>query len=353
MRILILTPTALPFITGNAITTERWRIFLQQKGIAVKVLATQSASAHDFMQHLRSFNPDLIHVLHAFRAGAILLDPNVTPFAADIPLVVAPGGTDINLDFEMVERRETVAKVYHRARKIIAQSREISHRLREIFPGLQERVVHVPQTLNWLGHDRFDLREAAGWTSGCVLFFLPAGIRPVKGNLECLRTLEEIHAIRPCTKIVFAGPVLDPGYGAEFKEALNRLRSFAYWIPCIPPGAMRSAYETSDIVLNTSFSEGLSNALIEAVGAGKPILASDIPGNRWPVLGENGQLPAGLLFRVNTPEDLIRHSLRLIDDKALREGFSQAARRRALQWPTPVHEAEGLIQVYNAAMRTL
>ncbi len=350
MRILILTPTALPLITGNAMTTERWHIFLQQKGIEVKVLATQGAGIPDLIENLRSFHPDLIHVLHAFRAGALLLDANVIPCAADVPLVIAPGGTDINLDFEMEERRETVTSVYRKARKIIAQSREISQRLSAIFPALRDRIAHVPQTLHWLGHDRFDLREAAGWGLGGVLFFLPAGIRPVKGNLECLKTFEEIHARRPCAKVVFAGPILDIGYGAEFKETLSRLRSFAHWIPSIPPEAMRSAYKSSDIVLNTSFSEGLSNALIEAVGARKPILASDIPGNRWPILGEDGDPPTGLLFRPNDPDDLIRHSLALIDDAQLRETFARNAFYRASRWPTPDQEADALIHVYHDAM---
>ncbi len=45
MRVLILTPTALPFVTGNAITAERWRRSLSKKGIGVEVLATQGIHA--------------------------------------------------------------------------------------------------------------------------------------------------------------------------------------------------------------------------------------------------------------------------------------------------------------------
>ncbi len=352
MRILILTPTALPSITGNAITSERWRRSLEGKGIDVKVLATESTLLHDLAFQLRAFSPDLIHVLHAFRAGAMLLDPEVADLIAEIPLVVSPGGTDINLDFEVANRKETVIQIYRTAGRIIAQSKETLIRLNAIFPAFWNRTVHVPQAFSWLGHDPFDLRETAGWEPEGILFFMPAGIRPVKGNLECLTIFEKVHAARPHAHIVFAGPALDTEYTARFGKKIAESRSFAKWMPSIPPAAMRSAYETSDIVLNTSSSEGLSNALLEAVAAGKPVLASDIPGNWWPVLGEGGGPSAGCLFKKDDPEDFVQLALRLIDDGKLREALSQAGRERASHWPTPEMEADGLIQVYRAATGT-
>lgn len=50
MRLLILTPTALPSITGNAITTERWRMSLQKKEVDVEVLATPEIEADGLIQ---------------------------------------------------------------------------------------------------------------------------------------------------------------------------------------------------------------------------------------------------------------------------------------------------------------
>jgi glycosyltransferase involved in cell wall biosynthesis len=72
---------------------------------------------------------------------------------------------------------------------------------------------------------------------------------------------------------------------------------------------MQSAYKESDIVLSSSFSEGFPNSLLEAAAAGKPILASDIPGNRQPVLGEKGDQPAGILFN---PHDYALFPLALL-----------------------------------------
>ena len=353
MRVLILTPTALPSITGNAITTERWRHSLSKKGIGVEVLASQGIQALDLLRELKRFRPKLIHVHHAFRAGSLLLDSRVMNMWVDLPLIVSPGGTDINFDLEMDDRKELIKKIYQKARFIISQSRETSKRLEEVLPGLRERIALVPKSCFWFGHDAFDLRKTAGCRPGNILFFMPAGIRPVKRNLECLIAFEGIHAARPWVRVVFAGPALDAEYAAQFEKELNRLHSFAHWIPSISPMSMRSAYQTSDIVLNASFSEGLSNALLEAIAVGKPVLASNIPGNWWPVLGDNGDQPAGYLFNPGDAEDFITHALKLIDDEKGREAFGRSGQTRALRWPTPEDEAEGLIQVYQAAHRLI
>jgi L-malate glycosyltransferase len=352
LRILILTPTALPSVTGNAITAERWRRSLQRKGVSAVVLAAQEMSAADLVFELESFNPNLIHVHHASRAGDLLLDSRVMPLALRLPLVVSPGGTDINIDLDIQSRKQIVMRVCEMARIIISQNRETSKQIRTLFPGSRKPIALVPKAFSWLGHDVFDLRKIAGCQNEDTLFFLPAGIRPVKGTVECLMAFEKLHALRPCTKIVFAGPPLDVQYAARFEEELKHFHSFARWIPTIPPAAMHSAYETSDIALNFSFSEGLSNALLEAIAVGKPVLASDIPGNWWPVLGENGDHPAGFLFDLSDPEDFVHHASRLIDDKTLREVFGRTGHERACRWPTPEIEADRLIQTYRVALVT-
>jgi glycosyltransferase involved in cell wall biosynthesis len=113
---------------------------------------------------------------------------------------------------------------------------------------------------------------------------------------------------------------------------------------------MRSAYESADVVLNASVSEGLSNTLLEAIAAGRPILASDIPGNRWPVMGNNNERPCGYLFDLRNPGDFIRKSVRLIDDDGLRKEFAEACLARAAGLPTPDDEAAGLEQVYRSVL---
>lgn len=352
LRILILAPTVLPAVTGNAVTVERWRRFLVERGMSVQVLAVGRLGATDCLEVIDTFKPDVIHAHHVSRSGLFLLDQSITHRCAHVPLVVSPAGTDI-FDHPRSSggQRERVMEVFARASVIVTQGSWAADRVAEFLPDFRDRILHVPKAFCWFGNSIFDLREVSGWKAQDLVFFLPAGIRPVKGNLECLQAFETIHTLRPHVRVVFAGPLLDPRYAARFKKTIKGLGGFARWIAMIPPEAMHSAYRTSDVVLNTSFSEGLSNALIEAVAAGRPILASDIPGNRWPVLGEAADLPAGLLFDVFDRDDFTKKALKLIDEEGLRIRLGQEGLKRASSWPTPEEEAEGLIRAYEEAIR--
>jgi L-malate glycosyltransferase len=350
MRVLILTPRAFPDISGNAITVERWRRALTEQGIAVSVLACAGLESPALRNHLEQFRPDIIHIHHAFKSGALMLHTLSEMASLRVAIVASPGGTDINEDLETVGKKEIINKVFELARVIIAQSPGVMERLENLLPATKQKLICVPKAVCWFGADPFDLRTMVECGPENILFFLPSGIRPVKGNVECLRVMKRVYDLRPNTRFAAAGPSIDSEYAGVFAREVGSHHSFARWIAAIPPSAMRSAYQGADIVLNASLSEGLSNALIEAIAADCPVLASDIPGNRWPVLGTNGDLPVGLLFDPNNSEDFVGKALKLIDDGVLRESFRQAARLRRSTWPKQEDEGKGLAAAYRAAL---
>lgn len=349
-RLLILTPSALPTVTGNAMTAERWRRSLVGMGLDVRVLDTEGLDADGLKREIDRFKPDLLHVHNAYRAGGLLLHPALADCRGRLPLVVSPSGTDLNIESKVDPGKERVSRVLSPAEAIIVQSEEGRERLQEIVPDRMDRVYLVPKSFVWLGEERVDLRASCGFSSGDVVFFMPAGIRPVKGNLECLLGFERIHALRSQAKVVFAGPPLDEAYAERFCREAERLRVFARWIPPIHPAAMRAAYGSVDVILNGSASEGLSNVLIEGRAAGKPLLAPDIPGNRWPVLGDPGDAPMGLLFGPSDRADFIEKALRLIDDATRRRELGEAGAAYSRRMPGPCEEARALVAVYEAAM---
>lgn len=345
MRILILTPTVFPSISGNAATAERWRQELSGEGIAVRVMASDGLDAEILWAQWRHFRPDLMHVHHARKAGALLLHP--PPDVERHLFVVSPGGTDINEDLANPARRGMVLQVLESACRIIVQNPSLVQHFRQHLPSLADKVAHVPKAVCWFGDAAYDLRQAAGCGPQHILFLLPSGIRPVKGNLECVRLMERVHELEPRVRLVVAGPPVDAAYAAHFDRAMAARAHFARWIREIPAGSMRAAYEASDIVLNTSLSEGLSNSLMEAIAAGRPVLASDIPGNRWPVLGSSGEAPAGVLFDPDNPRDFVEKALTLIQDRVRRGGRALPVLPRRSGWPEPADEARGLVAVYR------
>lgn len=80
----------------------------------------------------------------------------------------------------------------------------------------------------------------------------------------------------------------------------------------------------SDIFVLPSYSEGLSNALMEAMASGCACIATEVGGNRY--LIHNGV--SGFLFQPGDREALKAHLRRLIEDDVKRKALGEAARKR-------------------------
>jgi len=80
----------------------------------------------------------------------------------------------------------------------------------------------------------------------------------------------------------------------------------------------------SDIFVLPSYSEGLSNALMEAMSSRCACIASEVGGNRY--LIQNGV--SGFLFPAGDREALAAHLRRLLDDPHKRKALGEAARKR-------------------------
>ena len=80
----------------------------------------------------------------------------------------------------------------------------------------------------------------------------------------------------------------------------------------------------TDIFVLPSYSEGLSNALMEAMSSGCACIASEVGGNRY--LIENGI--SGFLFPAGDRAALASHIRRLMDDTVKRQMLAKHARER-------------------------
>jgi glycosyltransferase involved in cell wall biosynthesis len=81
--------------------------------------------------------------------------------------------------------------------------------------------------------------------------------------------------------------------------------------------------EDADAFVLPSRAEGISNALLEAMALGLPVIASAVPGNTDVVEHEAN----GLLVDVDDPASLGAAVLRLLDEPDLRRRLGRAARR--------------------------
>ena len=81
--------------------------------------------------------------------------------------------------------------------------------------------------------------------------------------------------------------------------------------------------QKADLFVLPSRAEGMSNALLEAMTFGLPVVASDVPGNAH-LIQHNVN---GLLFESENPEALAKSLSLLLGQASLREKLGKEARR--------------------------
>ena len=101
----------------------------------------------------------------------------------------------------------------------------------------------------------------------------------------------------------------------------------------------------ADLLWNGSLYEGQSNVILEAMQAGVPVLATDIPGNRDLIENEK----TGILFPVGDVDRLMRISNQLLDDSQWRVRLIESAREHVAR----EHSASTMIQRHEAWYRQL
>jgi glycosyltransferase involved in cell wall biosynthesis len=96
----------------------------------------------------------------------------------------------------------------------------------------------------------------------------------------------------------------------------------------------------------STYREGLPKSALEAMAAGKPLVATDIPGCREAVIHN----VTGLLVPPRDPPALAAALKTLIDDPALRARFGAAARQRAVENFSDAIICAKTISVYESLM---
>jgi glycosyltransferase involved in cell wall biosynthesis len=258
LRILIVIPRQ-PKETGNQVTARRYHDYLLRRGHEVCVVIADEANPVPLRQTLRTFRPDLVHLLHAYRAGRPWLDCGADPA---IPFVVTLTGTDIHQGISTPGQEEVIREILCRAAAVISQNRLTAKELKGQQTEWAVRVRYLPPGIV-LGDAPCPLRRLHGIAPDAHLFLHPAGLRPVKGTLELLQLFDRVADERQGCRLAFCGPALDTAYAERFRAELA-MRPWALYLDVIPTAAMPAALAEADVVLNHSWDEGLPNALIEA-----------------------------------------------------------------------------------------
>jgi glycosyltransferase involved in cell wall biosynthesis/peptidoglycan/xylan/chitin deacetylase (PgdA/CDA1 family) len=179
-----------------------------------------------------------------------------------------------------------------------------------------------------------------------------ANFRSEKGIDVLVRAASTVVRRSPDAHIVVAGSFGNTAAGRVHFEEVVRLRRAAgleervHFI-----GAMEdipSLLRITDIFVLASRSEGLSNALLEAMVAGLPSVATAVGGNPEVVVdGETGYLVAS-----EDSAALADRILKLLDNPDLRKRMGEAGRSRAIEQFSVERMVARVIESYENLLRT-
>ncbi|MEK7744121.1 MAG: glycosyltransferase family 4 protein, partial [Elusimicrobiota bacterium] len=227
--------------------------------------------------------------------------------------------------------------------QFICVARDLFEELSE--HGLGSGALVVPNGVD-LGHyrpakpaEKAALRKALGWPSGLALLYVGrlAAEKRLDGFMKSFASALKKSPADAFFAVAGAGP----------EERLLRaeaarlgLSGKVLFLP--PRHDIRELYLAADVFVLPSISEGLSNALLEAMACGLAVFAGRVGGNREAV--EDGL--SGLLFDPQDPEDEARRLGKLLLNPGLAAALGKSAREAAEARYSIVSTAERCLKLY-------
>lgn len=207
-----------------------------------------------------------------------------------------------------------------------------------VVPNFVDDEMFVPAEPGWIARERAALGIAEGVPVGVII----ASLRPVKDHGTLLRALPRIRESLPEFILLVVG---DGPSRSELQQLAGDLGvgegvRFSGIRPQHP-----SAHHLGDVSFLTSRSEGFPNSLVEAMAAGKAIVATDVTGIRDAVVPEEN----GLLVPAGDHAALAGAVLRLMADPVLRTSMGARGRQIARErFAAPV-ALSALTGLYDSA----
>jgi len=274
-----------------------------------------------FVKLIHLFLRERPHIVHSHN-WATTLYTVVAARLTGVPVVIhGEHGYD---DQKAIQRRLGAKRILARQMtRLTTVSSDLERILIERWRVPPERITCIP---NGIDLERFpdhgdveDLRREFGLTRENRVVMSLGRFVPVKSYPTLIRSFARIHARWPETRLLLAGAG-DPAELERLAESLG-VRS-ALLLPG-PRGDVPALLRLCDVYVNCSTFEGMSNTILEAMAAARPVVATAVGGN--PELVREGD--TGFLTPPGDEAALAGRIERLLEDDALRAEMGAAARK--------------------------
>jgi glycosyltransferase involved in cell wall biosynthesis len=208
--------------------------------------------------------------------------------------------------------------LWRNAAAVVANSAGLGTLAKQTLPNLDVKI--IPNGVDLGQYSPREKKEDIA--SNNVRFLFVGRASPEKNLSEAFSVLRDYAALNWSFSIIGDGPKL-PGWKKEVETmGLGDRVVFHGWKPKME---MPQIYRDFDVFLFPSTSEGMPNAVLEAMASGLPVVATRIRGNEDIVEHEIN----GYLYEPGDMKSLGSCLMRLMKDPSLRSRMGIASRRRA------------------------
>jgi glycosyltransferase involved in cell wall biosynthesis len=187
------------------------------------------------------------------------------------------------------------------------------------------------------------LRTELGIASTDPVIGVVGSLYPVKGHHHLLAAVPQVLRVYPQATflIVGKGDLEDSLREEVMRRGLERAVRFLGYREDVP-----NLLSIMDIFVLPSLSEGLSLALLEAMAAGKPVVATNVGGN--PELVRDGV--TGFSVPPQDPDAIAGGILSLLGDERRRKIFGDNGRQRVKQYFSLEAMADNYQKLYETCL---
>ena len=213
-------------------------------------------------------------------------------------------------------------------------------------PSMDE--IHDDEQIKGYKTEESQLRHRLGWGEDNFVLLSTRPWEPLYGVEVLVRAFINIAKDLPQLRLLMLGN----GSQAEtirklFQEGgvLDRV----YFAGQVNQADLPDYYRAADLYISASHSDGTSISLLEAMACGRPVLVSDIPGNReWVVPGEQGWW-----FRDGEVESLVEAISTAVDESQRLPEMGKEAYQLAQQRGNWKRNFPILLKAYDLALGQL
>jgi glycosyltransferase involved in cell wall biosynthesis len=304
-------------------------------------------------QHIQAFKPDIIHAHWLLPNG---LPAWVMSRVSGIPLVVSMHGSDVAMAERNQFFRAIAQRIFAHSRMNTACSGDLHYRALKL--GAVPNATHVlpygvaVDAFDPTSCDRAWVAERFGIAADAPLLVAVGRFVYKKGFHTLIESLVDLRKTHPPIRLLLVG------YGDLQDEYTRRASELGVADMLIMPGqllrddvakviASADVYCVPSVHDESGNVDGLPNALLEGMAAGRAVVASDVAG--IPDVIRNGE--HGVLVPEGDAGGLARAIAALIDSPSNAQVLGQNARRRIVEELTWPHTTAQLVTYYQEALR--